>query len=63
MQFNLLGIVLVQYMYTLYMHVWFCMCKVLLFGGVQTCCLPWESFLWQFSVLLLTADFFCFPGV
>lgn len=63
MQFNLLGIVLVQYMYTLYMHVWFCMCKVFLFGNVQTCCLSWNSFLWQFSVMLLTADFSCFPGV
>lgn len=63
MQFNLLGIVHVQYVYTLYMHVLFCMDKFFLFGNVQTCCLPWDSFLWQFSVMLLTADFSCFPEV
>lgn len=63
MQFNLLGIVLVQYMYTLYMHVWFSMCKFGFFGNIQTCCLPWDSFLWWFSVMLLTADFFCFSAV
>lgn len=63
MQFNLLGIALVQYMYTLYMHVWFCICKFFLFENVQTCCLPWDSFLWQLSVMLLAADFSCFPGM
>lgn len=64
MQFNPLGIALVQYMYTLYMHVWFCLCKLFfLFGNIQIRCLPLNSFLWQFSVMLFTADFSCFPAV
>lgn len=40
MQFNPLGIALVQYVYTLYMHVWFCLCKV--------------YFIWKRSDSLLT---------
>lgn len=57
MQFNPLGIALVQYMYTLYMHVSFCLCEFFLLGDVQIRCLPWDSFLWQFSVMLFAAVF------
>lgn len=59
MQFNPLGIALVQYMYTLYMHVWFCLCKSFFIGKGSDSLLT----MGQFSLMLFTADFSCFPGI
>lgn len=60
MQFNLLGIALVQYVYTLYMHVWFCMGKffyletfrLVTYCGTVFCVAPYcRFFLFSWGVI------------
>lgn len=61
MQFNPLEIALVQYVYTLYMHVWFCLCSHFYFKTFRF--VAYHGPVFFFFVILFTAYFSCFRGV